>query len=228
MSDGIHLTLLIGPAVPVPAPAAVLDALDSVQVTSGGDRSGFQLTFQIGKTSLLQTTLLPAGYFDPIVTRVIVIATVRGMPNVLIDGVVTRQEIVAQQRSRQVDAHHHRRRPEPADGSGRDAVHALPGAAGHRARLRDPGQVRGVRHRADRDPADHARHPQSARGNAAARTAPTATTSSSSPAAAATCSTSSPARRRDRTSPTSGPTSASRRRSRRSTSTWMRTPMSSR
>ena len=52
--NGIHLTLLIGPAVPVPAPAVVLDALDSVQVTSGGDRSGFQLTFPVGKNSPLQ------------------------------------------------------------------------------------------------------------------------------------------------------------------------------
>lgn len=93
MLDGVHLTLLIGPAVPVPAPAAVLDALEGVQVNSGGDRSGFQLSFQVGKKSLLQTTLLPAGYFDPIITRVIVIATVRGIPNVLADGVVTRQEI---------------------------------------------------------------------------------------------------------------------------------------
>ena len=93
MLDGVHLTLLIGPAVPVPAPAAVLDALSGVQINSGGDRSGFQLTFQIGKNSLLQTMLLPAGYFDPILTRVIVIATVRGIPNVLADGVVTRQEL---------------------------------------------------------------------------------------------------------------------------------------
>lgn len=93
MLDGIHLTLLIGPGVPAPAPAAVLDALDGVQVNSGGDRGGFQLTFQIGKNSLLQTTLLPAGYFDPILTRVIVIVTVGGIPNVLSDGVVTRQEI---------------------------------------------------------------------------------------------------------------------------------------
>lgn len=93
MLDGVHLTLLIGPAVPAPAPAQVLDALDGVQINSGGDRSGFQLTFQVGKRSLLQTTLLPAGYFDPIITRVIVIATVRGIPNVLADGVVTRQEL---------------------------------------------------------------------------------------------------------------------------------------
>lgn len=93
MLDGLHLTLLIGPAVPVPAPAFVLDALDGVQVNSGGDRNGFQLTFQVGKNSLLQNVLLPAGYFDPIVTRVIVIATVRGIPTVLSDGVVTRQEV---------------------------------------------------------------------------------------------------------------------------------------
>lgn len=93
MLDGIHLSLLIGPAVPVLAPAAVLDALDGVQINSGGDRSGFQLTFQVGKTSLLQTVLLPAGYFDPIVTRVIITATVRGIQHVLADGVVTRQEI---------------------------------------------------------------------------------------------------------------------------------------
>lgn len=93
MLDGVHLTLLIGPAVPVPAPAQVLDALEGVQINSGGDRSGFQLSFQVGKRSLLQTTLLPAGYFDPIITRVIVIATVRGIPNVLADGVVTRQEL---------------------------------------------------------------------------------------------------------------------------------------
>lgn len=93
MLDGLHLTLLIGPAVPVPAPAFVLEALDGVQVNSGGDRNGFQLTFQVGKNSLLQNVLLPAGYFDPIVTRVIVIATVRGIPTVLSDGVVTRQEV---------------------------------------------------------------------------------------------------------------------------------------
>ena len=37
--------------------------------------------------------LLPAGYFDPIITRVVIIATVGGIPNVLMDGLVTRQEI---------------------------------------------------------------------------------------------------------------------------------------
>jgi hypothetical protein len=93
MSKAIHLTLLIGPAAPIPAPREVVDALTSVQVTSSTGTSGFQLQFAIGKHSPLQTTMLPAGYFDPIITRVIIIATVFGMPHVLMDGIVTRHEI---------------------------------------------------------------------------------------------------------------------------------------
>ncbi|HEY9102448.1 hypothetical protein [Chitinimonas sp.] len=93
MLKGIHLTLLIGPAVPVPAPQAVVDALLSVQVTSSRDTSGFQLSFAVSKKSPLLTTLLPAGFFDPISTRVIIVATVSGKPEVLMDGVVTRQEL---------------------------------------------------------------------------------------------------------------------------------------
>jgi hypothetical protein len=93
MSKAIHLTVLIGPAVPSPPPAEVIDALTSVEVTSSTERSGFQLQFTIGKNSIIQTTLLPSGYFDPIVTRVIVVATVFGMPHVLMDGIVTMHEL---------------------------------------------------------------------------------------------------------------------------------------
>ncbi|MGA7180805.1 MAG: hypothetical protein WBX11_14645 [Thiobacillaceae bacterium] len=93
MLNGVHLTLLIGPAVPLPAPQSVVDALTSVQVTSGKDQSGFQLTFSVSKKSTLLTTMLPAGYFDPVVTRVIIIATLNGIPNVLMDGIITRQEL---------------------------------------------------------------------------------------------------------------------------------------
>ena len=93
MVQGIHLTLMIGPAVPVPAPKVVLDALQSVDITSGKDKAGFQLTFSTGKDSQLLNTLLPAGYFDPITTRVIVMVTLGGFPHVLMDGLVTRQEL---------------------------------------------------------------------------------------------------------------------------------------
>ena len=93
MVKGVYLSLLIGPGTPVPAPYSVLDALESLRVTSGKDRSGFQLTFRAGKASPLVTTMLPIGYFDPIVTRVIAIVTVRGVPHVLMDGIVTQQDV---------------------------------------------------------------------------------------------------------------------------------------
>ncbi len=87
------LTLMIGPAIPVPVPLPVMEALQSVQVTSSRQRSGFQLRFSVGKTSPLLQIMLPAGYLDPMVTRVIIIVTLNGTPNVLMDGLVTRQEL---------------------------------------------------------------------------------------------------------------------------------------
>lgn len=94
MLDGIHLTLMIGPLLPVPAPKVVIDAVQSVQVTSGKDKAGFQITFAVGKQSPLLTTMLPAGYFDPMSTRVVIAVTLSGFPHVLMDGIVTRQELV--------------------------------------------------------------------------------------------------------------------------------------
>jgi hypothetical protein len=88
-----YLTLMIGPMAPIPAPLPVMEALQSVQVTSSRDRSGFQLTFTVGKTSPLQLALLPAGYFDPVTTRVIITIILNGIPNVIMDGFVTRQEL---------------------------------------------------------------------------------------------------------------------------------------
>jgi hypothetical protein len=92
MLEGVNLTLLIGVGVPTPAPQELIEALDAVQVTSSTQNSGFQLTFKIGKTSSLQT-MIAVGYFDPITTRVIILVTLNGLPNVIMDGVVTRQEL---------------------------------------------------------------------------------------------------------------------------------------
>ncbi|BDA71101.1 hypothetical protein CAL7716_052670 [Calothrix sp. PCC 7716] len=93
MLKGFYLTLLIGPTIPAPAPQSVIDALNSVQVTtSAGQASGFQLSFALSKKSLINRVMLPAGYFDPKM-RVIVVMTINGVPNVLLDGVITRQEI---------------------------------------------------------------------------------------------------------------------------------------
>ncbi len=90
-----YLTTLIGPNVPVPAPLPVVQALKSAQVTTAsGQRSGFQLVFGLSKTSPLNTALIPAGYFDPGI-RVILVMTVGGIPDVLVDGIITRQEVAA-------------------------------------------------------------------------------------------------------------------------------------
>jgi hypothetical protein len=94
MLDGIHLTLLIGPLpVPIPAPLPLVEALQSVQVSSERERTGFQLKFSLSKTSLIQLALLPGGLLDPMVTRVVVIVTFLGIPQVICDGVVTRHEL---------------------------------------------------------------------------------------------------------------------------------------
>jgi hypothetical protein len=90
----IHLTLLIGPTVPIPAPPPLMDALKSVQVTTAaGARSGFQLTFTLSNQSPLHTILLLAANASPLALRVILVATINGVPTVLADGVITRQEI---------------------------------------------------------------------------------------------------------------------------------------
>jgi hypothetical protein len=93
MSGAIHLSILIGPMVPLPAPAVVVEALTSAQVTGNTGRGGFQLTFAAGPHSPLLNTLLPAGFFAPMLTRVILVAAVNGVPNVLMDGIITRHEI---------------------------------------------------------------------------------------------------------------------------------------
>lgn len=93
MLDGVHLTLLIGPLpAPVPAPFPVVEALQSVQINAQRERNGFQLTFTIGKLSPLQV-MLATGLLDPMTTRVVLVATMNGIPNVICDGVVTQQEM---------------------------------------------------------------------------------------------------------------------------------------
>lgn len=93
MIDRLQLTLLIGPVVPLPAPRPVVEAVRSIQVTTAaGQRSGFQIELALSKGSPLATALIPAGYFDPGI-RVIIMATVNGLPHVLSDGIITRQEV---------------------------------------------------------------------------------------------------------------------------------------
>jgi hypothetical protein len=93
MIDRAYLTLLMGPTIPLPTPQPVIDALQSAQITIASDqRSGFQLVFSMSRESQLTRVLHPSGYFDPNI-RVVVVATINGVPNVLIDGIIIRQEM---------------------------------------------------------------------------------------------------------------------------------------
>jgi hypothetical protein len=94
MVRGVSLTLMIGPAVPVPAPRPVVEALTDVTVTVPDEGpTGFQLRFTLAKGSPLETLFLLAGGNVPPLLRVILIATLGGFPQVLVDGVVTQTDL---------------------------------------------------------------------------------------------------------------------------------------
>jgi hypothetical protein len=94
MVKGFHLTLMIGPAVPLPVSQEILEALSSVSVTTTSDTgSAFQLEFKLSSRSPLQTLFLLAGGASIPMVRVVVVVTVNGTPEVLIDGVMTNHEV---------------------------------------------------------------------------------------------------------------------------------------
>jgi len=91
-----YLQVMIGPGVPVPVPASVMNALASVQVTSNTDGpSYFQLTFSVSTKSPLNTLFLLAQGAQLPILRVVLLVIVRGTPDVLMDGVVTNCQIQA-------------------------------------------------------------------------------------------------------------------------------------
>lgn len=92
--DSVQLSLMMGPFVPMTVPRTVLDALDEVEVTiNDTGTSGFQLTFLIDKQSPLQILFLLTGGLPLLFMRVVLVATVNGTANVLMDGVVTNNHI---------------------------------------------------------------------------------------------------------------------------------------
>lgn len=92
----VHLTLLIGPAVPLPAPRLLMNALESVQVNdSAGSPQGFTLTFRAKRDraaskdyALLNSPRLKPG------SRVVISVTLNAKPRVLMDGVITQHQLV--------------------------------------------------------------------------------------------------------------------------------------
>jgi hypothetical protein len=85
---------MIGPVVPLAVPRAVLDALATVEVkTDDVGPSGFQIVFSIDKQSPLQILFLLSGGLPLLFMRCVIVATVNGVATVLIDGVITNNQL---------------------------------------------------------------------------------------------------------------------------------------
>jgi len=92
MNQGFYLTLMMGSFNASPVSQAVIDALTEVQVTSNvGAQGGFQLKFTTGPNSPL-AQMHNSGAFDPR-QRVIIAVTVNGATEVLMDGIITKQDL---------------------------------------------------------------------------------------------------------------------------------------
>jgi hypothetical protein len=92
MNRGFYLTLMMGGFNASPVPASVIDALSEVSVSSTvGSQGGFQMKFTLGKNSPVQQ-MHNSGAFDPR-QRVVIAVTVNGQTEVLMDGIITKQDL---------------------------------------------------------------------------------------------------------------------------------------
>lgn len=89
----IQLQLYVGKLVPLPAPSELMEALQSVEITQS-ETMGFQLSFRMQRAAgvsqdfaLLSNQLLQPG------SRVVISVTINVMPRVLMDGIITHQQL---------------------------------------------------------------------------------------------------------------------------------------
>src|SRR4030095_10057950 len=93
LKGALHLSLLMGPVIPVPAPKVVVDALTEVTVTNAvGSASGFELKFSLSNDSVFTTLMVLLGQVGPLL-RTILIVVIKGMPEQVLDGFVTQHQI---------------------------------------------------------------------------------------------------------------------------------------
>src|SRR5262245_30166736 len=94
MNSGFHLTLMIGPVVPVPVPKEALGALTSVAVEVTSESVGVSaLEVTLSNRSPLHTIFRLAGGAPIPLVRVLIIVTTNGKDDVLMDGVMTNHEV---------------------------------------------------------------------------------------------------------------------------------------
>ena len=95
MPNNVQLRLMIGPAVPVPVSQPVIDALQSVRITTSsqnGKPSVFQLSFSLSNRSPLTTLFMVSSAVSIPLVRVVIVVIVNGTTDVLMDGVMTNHQ----------------------------------------------------------------------------------------------------------------------------------------
>src|SRR6516162_2411814 len=91
---GIRLILWLGKAIPTPAPYAVMRALTHVKVINEGEgNDGFQMTFTLGKDTVVDYGLVLGGALDPD-TRVSIALLIGASLEPLINGVIYHHQVV--------------------------------------------------------------------------------------------------------------------------------------
>jgi hypothetical protein len=94
MLKGVQLQLRMatGGGTPAPVPRKTIEALDTVEVRVEPAQATFQLTFSVDRRSDMLAGFLPTDQ-APVPARLVLAVTVNGAPDVLIDGLVTHQEL---------------------------------------------------------------------------------------------------------------------------------------
>jgi hypothetical protein len=93
---GSHVTIGIGPTLPVPMPQPLTDAFQQATISHTDDgHSGFQITFGSGRegiAGLIDSPILSSQLLRPF-NRVLIVLTTGPFPTVLMDGVITHQQV---------------------------------------------------------------------------------------------------------------------------------------
>ncbi len=92
----MNLVLLLGKTVPKPVPSRINEAISNIQITHLlGDRSGFQVSFQLNRVELseqLDDPLIKETLLEPF-SRMILGITIDATPQILIDGIITHHQV---------------------------------------------------------------------------------------------------------------------------------------
>jgi hypothetical protein len=92
------LTILAGPTLPVPLPLPLTQRVRSVTVTESDDnRSAFSIVFDAGRSGPATTLASAIAAASPVgaFSRVVLVLTLKALPQVLFDGIVTESHLDA-------------------------------------------------------------------------------------------------------------------------------------